>query len=52
MKTIFWATCPQCTKAFICDGELRHADLQLICPYCKNRFLPDEALEIDERRPH
>ena len=49
MKRVFWASCPKCLKAFVVDWELRHAGRQLICPFCGNRFLPDEAAELDER---
>jgi hypothetical protein len=45
----FWATCPSCLRAFIVSWELRHAGRQLICPFCKKRFLPDEAAALDER---
>jgi hypothetical protein len=48
-KPVFWATCPQCDKAFLVDRSLRHAGLKLICPYCSNRFLPDDAAKLDER---
>jgi len=49
MKRVFWASCPKCLKAFVVDWELRHAGRQLVCPFCGNRFLPDEAAELDER---
>ncbi len=49
MTRVFWATCPGCTKAFVVNWQLRHAGRQLICPYCGRRFLPDEAVELDER---
>lgn len=49
MKRIFWVTCPQCEGAFVVDWELRHLGRQLICPYCARHFLPDEALDLDER---
>jgi hypothetical protein len=46
---IFWPTCPNCRKPFLVSWELRHAGIQLHCPFCEHRFLPDEAAEIDER---
>jgi hypothetical protein len=49
IKRIFWATCPQCAKPFLVDGSLRNAGLKLICPFCSNKFLPDDAAELDER---
>jgi uncharacterized Zn-finger protein len=49
MNRVFWATCPHCEKAFVVDWELRHAGIQLICPFCRDRFLPDEAAALDER---
>jgi hypothetical protein len=48
-KRIFWATCPECIKPFLVDGQLRHAGIKLMCPFCGKRFLPDEAAELDER---
>lgn len=48
-KRIFWATCPRCNEPFIVDGELRYAKIELICPFCTNRFLPDDAAALDER---
>ena len=49
MPRIFWATCPACTKPFLVSWELRHAGVKLICPFCDDRFMPDEAAELDER---
>ena len=49
MSRVFWATCPQCVKAFVVSWELRFAGRQLICPFCARRFLPDEAVSLDER---
>jgi hypothetical protein len=42
--------CRQCHGAFYCNyGELRHAGVALLCPFCHERFLPDDAASIDER---
>ena len=49
MERIFWVECGQCHGKFYCDYTLRNAGLQLICPYCKNKFLPDQAASLDER---
>jgi uncharacterized Zn-finger protein len=49
MNRLFWATCPECGKAFIVDWELRHAAHQLICPYCRQQFHADQAAALDER---
>jgi hypothetical protein len=49
MNRVFWATCRKCRKAFVVSWELRHAGVQLVCPFCANRFLPDEAAALDER---
>lgn len=49
MARIFWATCPKCHKPFVVSWELRHAGRKLICPFCRQRFLPDEAAALDER---
>jgi hypothetical protein len=49
MGRIFWVGCPSCQQRFYCEWELRTAGVSLICPACKNRFLPDESPERDER---
>lgn len=49
MKRIFWAGCPACHRDFLVSWELRHGDVPLACPFCRNRFLADEAERIDER---
>ena len=46
---VFWATCPQCLKAFVVSWELRAAAINLICPFCDHQFLPNEAAALDER---
>jgi uncharacterized protein YbaR (Trm112 family) len=48
-RSLFWVTCPVCSREFVVDSSLRHAGLQLICPFCRHRFLPDEAAELDDR---
>lgn len=45
---LFWSTCPRCMKPFVVDWALRHAGLKLICPFCGNRYLPDESAKIDD----
>lgn len=50
MPRIFWATCPQCEKDFLVSWELRHAGVELICPFCSDTFLPDDAKALDERQ--
>ncbi len=49
MERIFWATCRQCRKAFSVDWAIRHADVELECPYCRNKFKADDAAALDER---
>ncbi len=49
MERIFWVECRACHGKFYFDYTLRHAGLQLICPYCKEKFLPEEAAWLDER---
>jgi hypothetical protein len=49
MERIFWVECGQCHGRFYCDYTLRHLGRQLICPFCKHHFLPDEAPWTDER---
>jgi uncharacterized Zn-finger protein len=48
-KRIFGAQCPHCSKNFVVDWELRNAGIKLICPFCAQRFLPDDAASLDER---
>jgi len=45
---LFWSTCPKCMKAFVVEWALRHKGLKLICPYCGNRYLPDDSAAIDD----
>lgn len=49
MERIFWVECCKCHGKFYCDYVLRHAGLQLICPFCQEKFLPEEAASLDER---
>ena len=50
MERVFWVACPACSGKFYCNyDELRHAAIKLLCPFCHNRFLPDEAEALDER---
>jgi len=49
MVRIFWATCPDCKGRFQCHyEELRHKKIQLLCPYCGNKFLDAESPRIEE----
>lgn len=50
MPRIFWATCRRCESPFLVSWELRHAGVELICPFCKERFLPENAKQLDERQ--
>ena len=49
MEAIFWVACSACRRKFYCDSSLRHAGVPLICPYCKEMFMPADAPWIDER---
>ncbi len=49
MERIFWVKCPRCGGRFYADYALRHANVQLICPYCEDEFLPNQSPEIDDR---
>jgi len=49
MARIFWVTCPRCQGEFYCHWEeFRHKNIQLLCPYCGNRFLDEESPKIRE----
>lgn len=48
MQRIFWATCG-CGKSFSVDYGIRHADVELECPYCRSKFRADDAVALDER---
>lgn len=48
MQRIFWVTC-KCGKSFSVDYGIRHVDVQLECPHCREKFRVDEAVSIDER---
>lgn len=49
MDRIFWVTCPDCSGKFYADYALRHAHVDLKCPFCQKDFQPDESPELDER---
>lgn len=49
MQRIFWATCPQCERAFSVDYGIRFEDVALECPYCRCKFRVEEAAALDER---
>jgi hypothetical protein len=46
---VFWSTCPTCGGKFVVGWELRDAGVELHCPFCERRYLPEESAEIDER---
>jgi len=48
MERVFRTTCT-CGKTFPVDYGIRHAGVQLECPYCRKKFLVDEAAKLDER---
>jgi len=48
-ERIFWVKCPGCAGRFYCDYTLRFDVAKLICPFCKNQFMPSESPEIDDR---
>lgn len=48
MQRIFWVTC-RCGKRFSVDYALRHLDVRLECPYCRDKFRVDQAAALDER---
>jgi DNA-directed RNA polymerase subunit RPC12/RpoP len=48
MERVFRATCT-CGKTFPVDYGIRHAGVPLECPYCRKKFLADEAEKLDER---
>lgn len=49
MERIFWIECPECGGKFFCDYELRHAGLELHCPYCSKLFDVEKSPWIDDR---
>lgn len=49
MDRIFWIECPDCHGKFYCDYELRHAGIELVCPFCHKQFRVDDGPWIDER---
>lgn len=50
MERIFWAECPQCHESFYANyNEMRETGVKLYCPFCRHRFLPEEAASLDER---
>lgn len=51
MERIFWVTCPDCDGKFYCHYTIRHAGVPLMCPFCRGRFLPEAAANLDERWP-
>jgi DNA-directed RNA polymerase subunit RPC12/RpoP len=48
MERVFRATCT-CGKTFPVDYGIRHAGVLLECPYCRKKFLVDDAAKLDER---
>ena len=50
MERIFWVECPDCHGKFYCNyDEMRHAGVNLHCPSCDSRFLPEGAASLDDR---
>jgi hypothetical protein len=50
MERIFWAECCKCHGRFYCSyREMRHTGVKLMCPFCRAKFLPEEAASIDDR---
>jgi uncharacterized protein YbaR (Trm112 family) len=49
MDRIFWVECPACRGRFYCDYEMRHAGIDLICPYCGKSFPVESSPWIDDR---
>lgn len=49
MTRVFWSTCPNCHNEFIVAWELRSAGIKLHCPFCENRYMPDDSESLDER---
>jgi hypothetical protein len=49
VERIFWVTCPDCDGAFYAHYQMRHAGVPLMCPFCRARFLPEQAASLDER---
>jgi hypothetical protein len=48
MDRLFTVTCT-CGKTFPVDYGIRHVDVELECPYCRNKFRAQDAVHIDER---
>ncbi len=45
----FDPTCPQCHKSFhVHHEDLRHANVQLLCPYCGKQFFVEECDKLIE----
>ncbi len=45
----FDPACPKCSRRFhVHHEDLRYADLQLLCPYCGERFLVGQSASIIE----
>ncbi len=45
----FDPSCPKCSRRFhVHHEELRHAHVQLLCPYCGERFFVDQSASIIE----
>ena len=50
MEKIFWVQCPDCRGKFYCNHQdMRHTTIKLFCPFCRARFSPQDAAELDER---
>ena len=47
MAKIFWVVCPKCDRKFYAaKDDFRFQDRRLMCPFCGERFLDNEAKEI------
>ena len=45
----FDPSCPKCSRRFhVHHEDLRHAGVQLLCPYCGERFFVEQATSIIE----
>jgi hypothetical protein len=49
MAKIFWVVCPQCARRFYASkDDFRHKERPMLCPFCGNRFIDQQAGEIIE----
>lgn len=52
MARIFWVVCPKCEKKlYASKDDFRHKkQCKLLCPFCGERFIDEEAKEIIEEQ--